>query len=104
MIKVEVLRDKKLVKTLVVKDHAGYSPSGQDLVCAGASSIVVGMMNALDLMQSGACELEVKEGYTRIQVICEGHGVQMLLEAMLIQLKTMVEAYPDYITISEQEV
>ena len=48
MVKVKVERSHKEIVTIKIFDHAGYADAGQDLVCAGVSSISVGMMNALD--------------------------------------------------------
>ena len=42
MILVNVRKDKEEILELVVTGHAGQAPKGEDLVCAGVSSILVG--------------------------------------------------------------
>ena len=47
MIKVQIIKgDDKVM--LSVKGHAGYADKGEDIVCAGVSAIIFGLMNALD--------------------------------------------------------
>ena len=50
MVRVHVKRHQGIIQEVEIRDHAGYADAGQDLVCAGVSSIAVGMMNALDEM------------------------------------------------------
>ena len=104
MVKVNVCRTNKRMHSITVQGHAGYAEAGQDLVCAGVSSISIGMMNALNMIVQDTCDLEVKDSYTSIKVIRDCDEVQLLLTAMLIQLATMEETYPTYIKINEQEV
>ena len=81
-----------------------YADAGQDLVCAGVSSIAVGMMNALDEMVPEACDFVLKEAYIKIETILPDATAGILLQGMYYQLSTMQESYADYITINDQEV
>lgn len=92
------------IMEITVRDHAGYAEEGQDLVCAGVSSIVVGMMNALDELMCGTCDFQMRKGYTNIKVLHSTSDVQVLLKAMKLQLKTMEDTYKNYIKLIEQEV
>ena len=49
MVRVHVKRHQGIIQEVEIRDHAGYADAGQDLVCAGVSSIAVGMMNAFDV-------------------------------------------------------
>lgn len=104
MIKVDVITKATEIEQITVYNHAGYADEGQDLVCAGVSSIVVGMMNALVILVPETCDFEMKKGYTNIKVLHQSQDVQVLLQAMLVQLKTMEETYKSYIRTYEQEV
>lgn len=104
MVRVSVCRESSDIQEIIVQGHADYAEHGQDLVCAGVSSICIGMMNALDTLVPDTCEMEMSEGYTRINMMRNSHEVQQLLQAMLIQLTTMEESYQSYIKINEQEV
>lgn len=104
MVKVNIKHKEDKVISLTMKGHADFAEEGQDLVCAGASSIVVGMMNALDKMAPETCDFLMKKGHVEILVkkVCETN--QMLLNAMIVQFQTLQETYSQYITIIEQEV
>ena len=104
MVKVKVERSHKEIVTIKIFDHAGYADAGQDLVCAGVSSISVGMMNALDLLVPETCIFQLKEAYVEIKTKQSNEKTLLLLEGMLVQLKTLQESYSSYITINYQEV
>lgn len=104
MVKVSIRRHQQLIMQITIKGHANAAPHGQDLVCAGASSISVGMMNALDQMTPDTCEFQMLEGHVTILVTKVTEQNQLLLEAMICQLQTLQETYNNYITITDQEV
>lgn len=104
MVKIKVKQDALSVLQITMSGHAGYAPHGQDLVCAGASSIAVGMMNALDEMTPGTCTFQMKEGYLDILVTKVTDDSQLLLRTLIIQLKTLQETYRKHIKITDQEV
>lgn len=66
MVNVEVKRQSDFLQEVLIHNHAEYGEHGQDLVCAGVSSIAVGMLNALDQMtKHDVCELVMKEAYVK---------------------------------------
>ncbi|WP_416326091.1 ribosomal-processing cysteine protease Prp [[Eubacterium] hominis] len=104
MVKVTVLHQHQKIVHMTICGHAGYADKGQDLVCAGVSSIAIGMMNALDQMEPDTCDLSMKDADVEIQVNKVTEGNQLLLRGMIIQLQTLKETYKKYVQINEQEV
>ena len=104
MVRVKVTRSHQAIQMVKIRGHAGYADKGQDLVCAGVSSISVGMMNALDRLAPETCVLILKDADIEIQVIKATTENQLLLEGMMDQLKTLKETYKKYVQINEQEV
>lgn len=104
MVKVKVERKDYFIQRIVIQDHAGYADAGFDLVCAGVSSISVGMMNALDQLIPDVCDFTMRSAYVEIRLKQRNEQAQLLLEAMLIQLKTLENNYNSYIKIKDQEV
>ena len=47
MIDIKIEKHKNLL-TLSALGHAGYAPCGSDIVCAGVSSIIMGLCASLD--------------------------------------------------------
>ena len=104
MVKVRIKRNHTGICEVEIKDHAGYADAGQDLVCAGVSSIAVGMMNALDRMVPDTCTFVMKDAYIHICIVQQNKENELLLEALVYQLMTLRESYQSYITINDQEV
>ena len=86
MVRVHVKRHQGNIQEVEIRDHAGYGDAGQDLVCAGVSSIAVGMMNALDEMVPEACDFVLKEAYIKIETILQDETAGILLKGMYYQL------------------
>lgn len=99
MVKVYIDSNELGINRINVKDHAGYKDAGQDLVCAGVSSIVFGMMNALELLANNQCHFQIEEADITIEVKAMSQIVNNLLTAMIIQLQTIEENYRAYIKI-----
>ncbi|MGB4985121.1 MAG: ribosomal-processing cysteine protease Prp [Erysipelotrichaceae bacterium] len=104
MIKIDVTKAQENVVALKIVGHSGSNTSGHDLVCAGVSSIGIGLLNALDIIVSNQCEMTMDEGLIEIRVIKYSNECQLILNCGIIQLQTMENEYPQYIKIKQMEV
>lgn len=104
MIQVRFCMKDDSIQEIEMSGHAEFAQHGQDLVCAGASSIAIGTLNALDILCTNTCELVIDEGYIKIIVKEDSSTVQTVLNTLYIQLDTMVEEYKEYIEITKEEV
>lgn len=104
MIHVVVQFDGPNVVEVTVSGHANAADKGEDLICAGVSAISVGTLNALDELVKGSVTDSMKNGWIHIKVISINPTQQAILHTMLIQLKSIQETHPKYITIKKQEV
>lgn len=102
MVRVKVLIQQDQITDVEITGHADSGPHGQDLVCAGVSSIGVGALNALDELVPGSCLLEMDAGYIHIQVNDSTPQVQLLLKNLLIQYRTMETSYSKFIKIQQE--
>ena len=86
---------------LSVKGHAESDEYGKDLICASVSSIMFGLMNALDEAKTN---VEIKEKNNHIEIInkTEKELVDNYLELVLIQLKTIEESYDEFIKVERK--
>ena len=101
MIRVTIRQKNKRIYVLKVTGHAMSAPYGEDLVCAGVSAIMTGGANAFD---TKGIRIQNREGLSDIQVDdLDDENHQAILNVMRIQLKTIAEAYPTFISINEQE-
>jgi len=103
MIHIVVTKQEDNYVTLSSQGHALSADSGQDLVCAGVSSIIFGLLNAL-------AESKLKFEYliedSRIEIwgLSAESKIQNYLECVVIQLKTIAEAHPANVEIKERSL
>ena len=103
MIKVEIIKEVEVIKQVTVDGHADYAEHGSDIVCAGASAVVFGLINAVDALDEDVqFDISANEdvtGHLTYRSLKSTDKEQLLLNAMLVALKTIEENYSDYITI-----
>lgn len=104
MTRVIIRSAEEMIRSIKITDHAEYAPAGEDLVCAGVSSISTGALNALDELFPGQCKLSMKGKTIRIETKSSEASLQTCLQMLIIQLKCIEEVYPDNIKITKKEV
>lgn len=106
MIKVTISQANNHITAFEISGHADSGPYGYDLVCAGVSAVSFGVLNAIEEL-CGA-ELDIHQsnegGYLRVDIPSsltdtQVDNVQLLLQGMLISLKTIEREYGDFIQI-----
>lgn len=101
MTKVKIKKQAESIVNIVISGHAMSAEYGQDLVCAGISSVVTGICNALDTLSNyDTSKIIMKAGYVEIPDVSRDEREQLILQVLIVQLKTIEEVYPDYIEIS----
>lgn len=106
MIQVHVLRDKnKDVYAFEMSGHAEYAEHGKDLVCAGASAVSFGAVNALFELTDVEPVISQGEegGYLRVEVpkdASSNERVQTILQTMIVSLQTIERDYREHIKIT----
>jgi len=100
------------IKTFKMSGHANYANPGEDIVCAGASAVSLGMVNAIEKLTGVAPKAEQgKSGYLKC-VFPDNlsddtdEKVQLLLEAMVLSLQEIEQISGKHIkiTFKQQEV
>lgn len=86
---------------LLVKGHAMSDDYGRDLICAGVSSIIFGLMNAIDMVDKQA-NINVEDNQIEIELSEINDKTDNYLELAILQLKTIEESYSQYIKIDER--
>lgn len=103
MIDVKVyISDEGLVTSFRMSGHADYGEYGKDLVCAGASAVVFGSVNAILNMAEAEPEIDMDEDdglFNFTAASPDDDKLQTILETMIISLKTIEEEYGEHIKI-----
>ncbi len=110
MIKAAICRsDTGRIKSFTISGHALYAEHGNDIVCAGVSAVSFGAVNAVMALTGVEPEIEqVKDGFLRC-VVPAGldqateEKVQLLLEGMVVSLRTIEKDYGEYIKITSKK-
>jgi len=106
MIHVYINRSKAgFIQSFEMTGHAYFDNPGKDIVCAGASAVSFGTVNAIEVLIKVKPVIEMKEkGFLRVEIpenldSLTSEKVQLLLEGMLVSLKTIERDYGEYIRI-----
>lgn len=94
------------IRSFSVKGHANFADHGQDIVCAGVSAVTVGTVNAAEAVVGVVLNSKMKNGFVQASVPAGIDGskpeqLQLLLESMLVMLRSIEQSYGDFITIRE---
>lgn len=92
--------------------HAEYDETGKDLVCAGASTIAIGTVNAMYALLNIEPKIEQAAeggGYLRVELPTDldeavDSKLQFTTQVMTAQIYSMVQNYGEYIQINYKQV
>lgn len=110
MITVRLKRNaKQEILAFTISGHADFAPHGEDLVCAGVSTVTFGTINSIHALATQNIKVEKGEsGYLSFELLencsTEQYGkAQLLLESMVIMLKQIELSYVNqYIEILDE--
>ena len=94
MIDVTVRKDR-----LTVSGHAMYAPHGQDIVCAGVSSLVRTLIHSIEDLTGDEIEYEVSPGWVDIQHGNLSEKAKTLVDSFFIGICMIANEFPDYVRI-----
>lgn len=87
------------ITSFKVEGHAGYAPSGRDVVCAAVSALVVGTVNGLQELTEAEFNAEVSEGIIEVDIYTSTAYSNILLRSMIMSLEGIQEEYSDNIIV-----
>jgi uncharacterized protein len=106
MISITINRsESESIQSFIISGHAFFADRGKDIVCAGASAVSVGAINAVHAITGVTPEIEQGDGFLRCVVPDKlpediNEKVQVLLEGMIVSLQTIEEEYGEHIKIT----
>ena len=94
------------IRGFKVSGHANYDEPGKDIVCAGVSAVTVGSINSVEALTGIVLPNRMQSGYLEATVpakLEEGQKerIGLILESMLIMLRTIEQSYRDFVVIRE---
>ncbi|ASB88076.1 ribosomal-processing cysteine protease Prp [Bacillus sonorensis] len=104
-------RSNKGILSFEMSGHANFAEHGQDLVCAGASAVAIGAINAVIKLTGIDPVLDLGEdgGFLSFAFPDETdqearEKAQLLLEGMLVSLQTIERDYKGYLKVTEKRI
>ena len=110
MIAIQFRREGSNLMSVEMSGHAEAGPYGHDIVCAAVSALSIGTVNSL----SEIAEIPVKVvsaedsgGYLKFTIPSDISQKQMktgqvLLQSLLLSLKSIEDEYSEYVKINSQ--
>lgn len=105
MIKVTILKDQAgHIQSFEMSGHADFAEHGKDLVCAAASAVSFGAVNAIHtltgetpIIQQGADGGYLKVSFRESKT--HNYDIQLIVQAMIVSLQTIEKDYGQHIKI-----
>lgn len=94
MIEVDVRKDG-----ITVIGHAGYAPIGQDIVCAGVSTLTQSLIKSIEDLTADKIEYEISPGWVGIKYGDLSETSKTLVDSFFIGICGIAEAYPEHVRI-----
>ena len=83
-----------------VSGHAGHSPIGTDIVCAGVSALYQTLEQSAEELTDGDYKTSSGAGFGRICPIGEvSNEYKLLVSSFLIGINGIASSYPDYVKV-----
>lgn len=95
MIEVNVREDG-----ITVTGHAGYAPPGQDIVCAGISTLTQSLIKSVENLTADRIEYEISPGAADIKYRNLSEKSKTLVDSFFIGVCMIANEYPDYIRVT----
>ncbi|MBB3109909.1 hypothetical protein FHS18_001972 [Paenibacillus phyllosphaerae] len=109
MITVTIVRsaDDNRITSFAITGHANFAKRGQDIVCAGVSTVSVGTVNAIEELTGVALPASMKSGWLQSDIPLQADDsvnerIQLLLESMRVMLQSIAVSYRKYVEVREQ--
>lgn len=94
MIAVSVRKDG-----ITVSGHAEYAEAGKDIVCAGVSALVQGLIRSVESLASDKIEYEISPGRADIHYRDLSEAGKLLIDSFFIGVCAIADEFPDHIRI-----
>jgi uncharacterized protein YsxB (DUF464 family) len=86
--------------------HAGAAEAGEDIVCAGLSTLGITTVNSIEIYaaREGTYEESASKdgGYMKLLLKEPNHDTQLLIDSMILGLSYLEQQYPQYVRLKRK--
>jgi uncharacterized protein YsxB (DUF464 family) len=83
-----------------IKGHAGYAPIGQDIVCAGISTLVQTLIQSVEDLCTDEISYHLQPGSVEIKHGNLTKDAQLLLDSFFIGCYMIADRYPKHVQVT----
>lgn len=94
MIEVSVRKDG-----ITVDGHARYAPSGQDIVCAGVTTLTQTLIKSIEDLTTDKIKYSISSGRVDIEYGNLSERSRTLVDSFFIGILMIADGYPDFVRI-----
>ena len=94
MIAVSVRKDG-----ITVSGHANYAEVGKDIVCAGVSALVQGLIRSVESLTSDLIQYDITPGRADIYFKNLSGAGKLLVDSFFIGVCQIADEFPDHVRI-----
>ena len=87
---------------IIIKGHASYAPIGQDIVCAGVSTLVQTLIQSVEELTTDNIEYVMSPGTVDIKYGNLSEQAQLMVNSFFIGLRLIADEYPKNVAISKK--
>lgn len=104
-----IKRNGNIVKA-TISGHAEYATKQDkyDMVCSAVSAVSLAIANGISDVLKVHCNIYASDGFLNVDLeeisLCDIQKCQVLMETMLLGLKSIELEYSDYIKVKVEEV
>lgn len=84
---------------ITMEGHAGYAPHGQDVVCAGISTLVQTLVQSFEDLCTDEITYHLRPGWVEIKHGDLSAKAIVLVNSFFIGVYMIAERYPDHVKV-----
>ncbi len=84
----------------MISGHAGYAPTGSDIVCAGVTALTQELIRSMEGLTDDRIETDIGSGMASIQYGDLSEKGRLLIDSFFIGICMIAEEFPDYVRIT----
>ena len=105
MVTAKVVKDSSGYVSFSCSGHAGFMKKGRDIVCSAISMLTINAANSIMTLTDTKIKVDENDGFISWTFDGEcGKEATLLMDSMILGLRSLNEQYGKYITLEVEEV
>jgi len=84
---------------ITVSGHAGYAEAGKDIVCAGVTALVQGLVRSVESLTSDQIQYDITPGRADIYFKDLSEAGKLLVDSFFLGICLIADEFPEHINL-----